>query len=178
MPSTLSRPFTIRVPHAQLAQLKQLAQLQGLTPGALATEALGIGLERLLQAHLERQQPGGCERRDSDRSAPDPAQQAAAAEPQFSVYKPFAQAVLDCARRCKTGRFGDERIFIGHAWRQYKRDLGIKMSLESFKEKLLEANRERLLSLVRADMAPVLDQADVQESETRSLSATFHFLCL
>jgi hypothetical protein len=178
MPSTLSQPFTIRVPHAQLVQLKQLAALQGLTPGAIATEALGIGLERLLETHLQRQQPGERKHRDRDKSAPDQAQKAAAAEPEFSVYKPFAQAVLDCARRCKTGQFADDRIFIGHAWRQYTRDLGIKMSLESFKDKLLEANRERHLSLVRADMAPVLDQADVQESETRYLSATFHFLCL
>jgi hypothetical protein len=51
------------------------------------------------------------------------------------------------------------------------------MDLEAFKQRLVEANRERYLSLVCADMAPVLDQKDVKESEARYLSATFHFLC-
>lgn len=179
MPSTLSKPFTIRVPHDQLAQLRQLAELEGVTPGAIATEALGIGLERLLEAHLEKQQAGQRKRKASAKSVPSQAQEeAAAAGAEVSVFKPFAQAVLDCAKRCKTGRFGEDRLFINHAWRQYTRELGIKMSLESFKEKLLASNRERLLSLVCADMAPMLDQADVQESEIHYLSARFHFLCI
>ncbi len=63
--------------------------------------------------------------------------------------------------------------------RQYKREQKPKgMDLEAFKQRLVEANRERYLSLVCADMAPTLDQKDVKESEIRYLSATFHFLCI
>ena len=103
---------------------------------------------------------------------------AAAAEPLASVYKAFAQAVLTSARRCKTGRFGEDRLFINHAWRQYTRDQRLKMSLDVFKQNLVKANAERYLSLVAADMAALLDQADVKESEIRHLTARFHLLCI
>lgn len=161
MPSTLSKPLGIRVPHAQLEQLEALAKRRGASRGAIATQALCRGLE-LLWAELAAV------------SLPD---DGAPAEVD-PIFKIFAQAVLHSARRCKTGRFGQDRLFINHAWRQYTKELYIKMSLEEFKHKLLEANRGRYLSLVCADMAPRLDQADVQQSEIRHLSATFHFLCV
>jgi hypothetical protein len=91
----------------------------------------------------------------------------------------FAARVIEAAQRTKTGRFGDDRVFINHVWRQYKREYRSKgMDLQAFKQRLVEANRERYLSIVCADMAPVLDQKDVKESEIRYRSATFHFLCI
>jgi hypothetical protein len=91
----------------------------------------------------------------------------------------FAAQVLEAGQRTKTGRFGKDRIFISHVWRTFEREQQPKnMDLDSFKQRLLEANRERCLDLVCADMAPMLDQADVKESEINYLSATFHFLCL
>jgi hypothetical protein len=47
-----------------------------------------------------------------------------------------------------------------------------------FKALLLEANRQRLLSLACADMAPIHRPSVVKESEINHLSATFHFLCV
>jgi hypothetical protein len=91
----------------------------------------------------------------------------------------FAEMALEAARRSDTGRFGEDRVLISHAWRQFQRDHphgGLDEA--GFKQRLLEANRERFLSLVCADMAPLLDQTDVAASEIRYLSATFHFVCL
>lgn len=184
MPSTLSKPLGIRVPHAQLAQLETLAKLRGLSRGAIATEALCRGLDVLateLAGSSAEQRSSSTPRTlpSPAASAPQPeaaAEAAAEAEPRL---RSFAYWVLQSARRCQSGRCGDDRLFINHAWRQYRRDQRPRgMTLESFKLQLLEANRARLLSLVCADMAPFLDQHDVRDSEIHHLSATFHFLCL
>jgi hypothetical protein len=91
----------------------------------------------------------------------------------------FAAQVLEAAGRTKTGRFGDDRVFISHLWRQYKREQRPKgLDLAAFKQLLVEANRERYLSLACDDLAPVHDQKDIKESEIRHLSATFHFVCI
>jgi len=98
--------------------------------------------------------------------------------PEFDLVA-FAAQVLEAAQRTKTGRFGNDRVFISHVWRQYKREQRPKgMGLEAFKQRLVEANRGRYLSLACADMAPIHDQADVQESEIHYRSATFHFVCI
>jgi hypothetical protein len=83
------------------------------------------------------------------------------------------------ARRCRSGRFGEDRLFVSHLWRQFKRDQQPRgMTFEGFKQQLLDANRARYLSLVCADTAPLLPQKDVRESAIRFRSSTFHFLCL
>ncbi len=89
----------------------------------------------------------------------------------------FAESALSSARRSSTGRFGDSLVFISHAYRQFLVDNpDERTSIGDFKERLVEANREGLLSLSRADMAPAMDATDVQASETRYLTATFHFI--
>jgi hypothetical protein len=91
----------------------------------------------------------------------------------------FAVRALEAGKSTKTGRFGDDRVFISHVWRQFEHDpASIGMTLEAFKQRLLEANRQRYLSLVCADMAPKLNQKDVRESEIRYGTARFHFLCI
>jgi hypothetical protein len=50
------------------------------------------------------------------------------------------------------------------------------MTIGPYKELLLLANRQGLLTLSRADLSHLLDQAEVQESEIQYLNATFHFL--
>jgi hypothetical protein len=157
MPSTLSKPLGVRVPHAQLALLEALAAERGQSRGALATEALCRGLSL-----LEAEQSGN-------------------GKPQAPAtdLEAFAQDVLDAARTSRTGRFGEDRVFINHVWKQFKRvHPSSGLDAESFKARLVEANRARLLSLVRADLAPMLDPRDVQASETRYLSTAFHLLCI
>jgi hypothetical protein len=163
MPSTLSKPLGVRIPHAALAQLEALAQERGQSRGALATEALLRGLELLASEHDGR-------RSGSGDSKPETASAGLAA---------FAEAALDSARKSRGGHFGEDRVFINHVWKRFRRvHPASGLDLESFKERLLEANRARLLSLARADMSPMLERKDVEASEIHYLTATFHFLCI
>lgn len=87
----------------------------------------------------------------------------------------FATIVLEAAPDCPTGWSGDDLVLISHVWNHVK-DRFHPLELAGFKEKLITANRERLLSLSRADLVQALDPQDVRESETSHLNATFHFL--
>jgi hypothetical protein len=157
MPSTLSKPLGIRVPHTALALLQALAQERGTSRGALATEALCRGLEL-----LKAEQDGG-----GKPKAPS------------TELGAFARQALEAGRKSRTGRFGEDRVFINHVWKQFKRVYPSSgLDEESFKQHLLQANRARLLSLARADLAPMMKAEDVKASETRYLSATFHLLCI
>jgi hypothetical protein len=106
------------------------------------------------------------------------------AEPQDAAQEPppreeplsaFASRVLHTARTATSGRFGDDRVFISHIWHAMK---GAGLDEQAFKNRLVEANQKRLLSLSRADMVELMDPADVAASETRYLGATFHFIAL
>jgi hypothetical protein len=89
----------------------------------------------------------------------------------------FANTVRAAARDCPTGRFGDNKVFINHVWRRLRDEPALDgMDLPEFKQKLVEANAEGLLSLSRADLVQLMDPTDVQESETRHLNAEFHFI--
>ena len=91
----------------------------------------------------------------------------------------FAKTVKAEARNCPTGRFGDNKVFINHIWRQLRDEPRFAtLGLAGFKEKLLEANRENLLTLSRADLVQVMEPADVRESETAYLNAVYHFILL
>lgn len=50
------------------------------------------------------------------------------------------------------------------------------MSLDVFKERLLEAHRAMLLSMSRCDLVEAANPRDVEESEIRYMSATFHLV--
>jgi hypothetical protein len=92
----------------------------------------------------------------------------------------FAERVKAAARACKTGRFGDSKVFIAHVWRAFQSDQSDSafrnMGLAAFKERLAEANNTRLLDLSRADLVQAMDPDDVRESEVHYLNATFHFV--
>lgn len=89
----------------------------------------------------------------------------------------FANTVRAAARECRTGRFGDRKVFINHVWNLLKDEAVFRgFDLARFKEKLVEANRNHLLTLTRADMAAHLDQSDVLESETHYFNSEFHFI--
>jgi len=89
----------------------------------------------------------------------------------------FAATVLAAARTCRTGWFGDNKVFIHHVWEQLQGETNLPVrSLEEFKKRLVEANHVGLLQLSRADLVQAMDPADVQQSETRYLDAVFHFI--
>jgi hypothetical protein len=91
----------------------------------------------------------------------------------------FARTVQAAARDCRTGRFGDNKVFISHVWRHLSPEPGFpEMDLPTFKRRLTEANNARLLTLSRADLVEVMGPADVQESQTRYLNGEFHFVLL
>ena len=91
----------------------------------------------------------------------------------------FANTVLAVARKSPSGRFGDNKVFINHVWRQAKDEPQFPpLSLPAFKEKLIEANRENLLTLSRADMYEELPANDLDEAETAYQNAVFHFILL
>jgi hypothetical protein len=91
----------------------------------------------------------------------------------------FAATVRSEARRCPTGRFGDNKVFISHVWRRLRDEPRFRpLGLDGFKAKLVEANRADLLTLSRADLVQVMDPQDVRESEAVYLNASFHFILI
>lgn len=55
-------------------------------------------------------------------------------------------------------------------------ELDNRMGVEKFRQLLLELNRQRLITLTRADMAYALDQRYVQASEFSHMNSQFHFI--
>lgn len=108
-------------------------------------------------------------------ASPSRASEAPAPRPTEDALPAFAERVLHTARGSETGRFGEDRVFISHVWRAMR---GHGLDEQSFKNRLVEANQKRLLSLSRADMVELMDPADVQASEIRHLGSTFHFIAL
>jgi hypothetical protein len=86
----------------------------------------------------------------------------------------FAKTVLDVARTAKTGRFGDNKVFISEVHRLFPQE----MDLDTFKEWLLKAQRAGLVPLSRADLVEAMDPELVARSELPYLGATFHFVRL
>jgi hypothetical protein len=108
-----------------------------------------------------------------------PAEHAAPAErPNLTDFNlpAFAERVLAAARRSASGRFGDNKVFISHVYRGLDGDPSAGSDLPQFKRRLLEANREGLLRLSRADLVEAMDPDDLRDSATMHDNATFHFI--
>lgn len=91
----------------------------------------------------------------------------------------FANQVNQSARRCQTGKFGDNKLFISHVWHQIEREGNtFGLDLNEFKYYLTLANNKGLVSLSRADLPYAMDQDAVSLSETLYLNSTFHFIRL
>jgi hypothetical protein len=89
----------------------------------------------------------------------------------------FARRVVDAARTCPTGRFGDNKVFVAHVWQLLQGDPAFAaLGVEAFKRRLAEANNAGLLNLSRADLVEAMDPEDVRRSEVPYLGATFHFV--
>ena len=114
----------------------------------------------------------------SARPAPVPSAPPAVAATPLSL-EAFARRVVEAARVCPTGRFGDDKVFIAHIWRSVHDDPAFRgMDIVAFKRRLTEANQARLLDLTRADLVEAMDPEDVRSSETLHFGASFHFVRL
>lgn len=76
----------------------------------------------------------------------------------------FAQNVQDAASKSPTGWWGDRKVFINHAYDNYRKQTGDPIDIHSFKQKLLDAHNAGHLSLSRADLVDAMDPNDVQAS--------------
>jgi ActR/RegA family two-component response regulator len=74
------------------------------------------------------------------------------------------------------GRFGHEKVFIAAIWRATKNRQFRGMFYEQFKQRLVDANRQRLLELARADLVGAMNHQEVVASEIRDLGSEFHFV--
>ncbi|HTI51173.1 MAG TPA: hypothetical protein VL475_09485 [Planctomycetaceae bacterium] len=91
----------------------------------------------------------------------------------------FSERVLLAARQSPSGRFGGDKIFISHVWKQLANGEGPSgLPLAEFKDRLVAAHRAGLLELSRADLVERMDPVDVSQSETKYLDARFHFVRL
>jgi hypothetical protein len=91
----------------------------------------------------------------------------------------FSERVRLAAKQSPTGRFGGDKIFISHVWKQFTApETPSSLPLAEFKDRLVEAHRAGLLELSRADLVERMDPVDVSQSETRYLDARFHFVRL
>ena len=89
----------------------------------------------------------------------------------------FARRVVAAARACPTGRFDGDKVFISHVWRHLAPDADVRgLGLGGFKSRLAQANQQRLLDLLPADLIQAFDAADVRESATVQPPSTFHFI--
>lgn len=76
-----------------------------------------------------------------------------------------------------TGRYGNDNVFIAALWRALAADPRMRgVTSAQFQRLLVQANRDRLLVLARADMVDDMDPDEVAESEINDLGAQFHFV--
>ena len=89
----------------------------------------------------------------------------------------FARRVVEAARTSPTGWFGDAKVFISHVRRALRDDPAFAVMDEAtFKHRLIEAHRSRLVELGRADLVEAMDPADVRESSTAYENVVYHFV--
>ncbi|KYG02991.1 hypothetical protein BE21_53760 [Sorangium cellulosum] len=151
---TTADPFTVEAVMRVLLSRQADAPPQGTLKQAIdllvkKASALGTGARGLL----------------APQTAPLPADEPA-----------FAARVLEAARASKSGRFGDNKVFISHVLQRLAEDGVAIGDADAFKARLVSAHRRGLLALNRADLVEAMDPADVDASETRYLSTTFHFV--
>jgi hypothetical protein len=110
-------------------------------------------------------------------ASPEQASARAGAPPEFDLVA-FARQVNEAARESLGGRWGTEKIFVNHVWRQFQ-SLGHGAGLDAadFKKRLLEANQRGLVRLSRADLVSSMPPDDVRESEIATFgNDVLHFI--
>lgn len=147
---------------------------------ALVTKARNNSIESLRQAvinhWLDECDAKSCQLVCSSQSKkiPPPASESPVTPADLSE---FARQIQELARHSQTGRFGDNKVFLSHLWKHFQKEsprTGI--TRQEFDDRLLEANRQNLIILSRADLISEMDPADVEASEIALPHATFHFI--
>lgn len=177
-------------------RLTKKAQVKGRTrtivmphaPSPYGPECKLCGIKHSLKAHRSHSTPGvtstgeavarGRARKTAARKpAPKvPARHAPASVPKAdeSTLPAFARLVLATARD-EGRRTGDDSILITIVHRGY-RARGGSLGLAAFKKRLLDANKAGLVQLARADLVGDLDRREVEASEVKHLTASFHLI--
>ncbi len=115
---------------------------------------------------------------DLDEPAPKPAPAPAAKEAQKPAAAkrlsgPEIQAIADETR---TGGFGPNKVMISHAFATAQKKHP-SLTLDDFKQQLLDANRRGDIHLSRADLVQAMHPEDVKQSETNHpAGGQFHFV--
>lgn len=74
-------------------------------------------------------------------------------------------------------RFGPDKVFISAIWRRLQNEPRFRgMTDQQFKRMLINANRDRLLNLARADLVGAMDPLEVDQSEILDRGSSFHFV--
>lgn len=148
------------------------------TLAAQVTRAAGTQLEKVREAVL-------CNWVAAETETPLPLPSPSPVPPSPSPPSPpdgfdlrgFAARVMLLARAAVTGRFGDHKVFIAHVWdRFHQQPETTALTRGEFDSHLVEANRQGLLRLSRADLVSGMDPDDVQRSEIRLPYSSFHFV--
>ena len=86
-----------------------------------------------------------------------------------------AQVILDAVPRIGgDGRYGDRKVFIAAIYDRVGARLGL--TLDQLKRLILDLNRQRILTLARADLVAAMPPDMVRRSETSDRGASFHFV--
>ncbi|EDX83830.1 hypothetical protein S7335_1527 [Synechococcus sp. PCC 7335] len=89
----------------------------------------------------------------------------------------FSNTVLMAAKDTDEGWFGDNKVFISRVWETLNsQQPDWNLTLEAFKQKLLEASRKEWIQLSRADLGYLLNAKDLAASEIIYLQSQFHFI--
>jgi hypothetical protein len=165
----LGRELGLRQKQKPAALLRQsLAVLSGATKDS-ADAVLDACLARWAFSHAER----------SSAAAPEPAPARAATPRKLddAFVQRAARKIERATRAPNARRFGPDKVFIASVWESLARDPELcALGEAGFKKLLVEAHRRGLVGLERADMVAAMDPRDVAASETRHLSATYHFI--
>jgi DNA-directed RNA polymerase specialized sigma24 family protein len=107
-----------------------------------------------------------------DGSTPSPA---AAPQEKKQEKRPSPADLQRVADETRTGAFGKNKVMVSHAWEQAKKEYP-SLTLDEFKQALLEAHRAGHLQLSRADLVGAMNLEDVAKSEIPYLNATWHLI--
>jgi len=160
----LGRELGLRPKQKPRALLRQsLVRLSGATRD---------GADAVLDARLSS---WACADPSAGRASSKAARDARALDPAF--LERAARKIERAARAPSARRYGPDKVFIASVWESLERDPELcPLGEAGFKHLLVEAHRRGLVDLSRADLVAAMDPRDVAASETRHLSATYHFI--
>lgn len=168
--ATLIKKYDLPLNHTQKPSLKKVV-------GSLLMNPLGLsktGIDAMKAAVIRQWLEKNVLARDDKRTETSEVTELPDEKVKEFDSKQFIQDVLNTAGECKTGWFGDNKVFISHVWLDFSRKHPeYAFDEKTFKKCLVDSDRS---ILSRADLVSVMNPKDVSESETCYLSAVFHFI--